>query len=70
MMAVMGLDDEIPASADWKTLLTTRGPALEELEHRITFVLARVEHIGFDAHPALRGNRQGGIIYKGNLGFG
>ena len=33
-------------------------------------MLGGVVHVGLDAHPAFRGHRQGGIINKGDLGFG
>ena len=58
-------------SAALKILLTaTSGQALEELDHGVALIFGGVEHVVFDAYPALGGNRQGGIIDKGDLGFG
>ena len=66
----LGLDDKIRFGGLEDLADRHLGQALEELDHGIALILGGVEHVGFDAHPALGGNRQGGIINKGDLGFG
>lgn len=66
----LGFDDKIRFGGLEDLADRYVGQALKELDHGIALILSGVEHVGFDAHPALGGNRQGGVIDKGDLGFG